>query len=128
MAVVTNSVEVVKVYARYLANNPTPFTYASGTYDTNFQAVMQAAGFPCIKNINEQYQILDNSMTVMPAKMAESNSDNAIGMYFVAADQTAMLAVEGAKVGAKCARTDTDTVFLLDALPASTIGNWTEQS
>jgi hypothetical protein len=128
MAVVTNAVEVVKVYTKYLANDPTPIVYATGTYDTNFQAVMQAAGFPCIKNIGDIYGIVDNGMTVMPAKMAESNSEDAIGKYFTAATQSAMLAVQGAKIGAKCARTDVDKNFTLTALPSSTLGNWSQDA
>jgi len=127
MSTKTNAVELVRVQARYASNDPTYISYASGTYDANMKSVMEAAGFPAIVNIGSIYGINDDSLTVIPGKMAESNNDYAQGLYFDVATEAAMLALSTARVGARCARTDVDKVFVLSALPASTLGNWSEE-
>ena len=128
MSTVTNAVEIVKIQAAYQKynGNPPTMVYATGTFDGSLQAAVIAAGFPADLNFNNVYGITDGSLTVHTAKINEDADVVPQGLFFNVATEAAMLALSTAKVGAQCARSDTNHVFTLEALPASTIGNWTQ--
>lgn len=63
--------------------------------------------------------ILGRAISMIDAELLNSKN-----VRFTAVSQAAMLAL-AAKVGDLCRRTDTTTTYWLDALPASTLANWT---